>query len=134
MPFTEEQRRNAEDQQRLAAEEPAERVRLIAGPGTGKSRTIEKRVCHVLSNGTDPRQVFVISFTRATCAELKLRVCGYCAAQKISADPQQVHISTMHSLADSEQFIKENALPNRSRDCPQAAWAVALLIFLKLSL
>jgi ATP-dependent DNA helicase UvrD/PcrA len=50
---------------------PGKQIRLVAGPGTGKSRTIEKRIDWILSNQVTPSEVFVISFTRATCTELR---------------------------------------------------------------
>ncbi len=80
MPITPAQRAIAENQQTQAAEDPAQYIRLIAGPGTGKSRTIERRVAHVLQQGAIPGNVYVVSFTRATCEELRGRVRQFCAA------------------------------------------------------
>lgn len=82
-----------------AAQNGADQIRLIAGPGTGKSAAIERRVAHLLSNGTDPSGIFVISFTRATCAELEQRITAFCANQPFSDSSTQIHLSTMHSLA-----------------------------------
>jgi DNA helicase II / ATP-dependent DNA helicase PcrA len=42
----------AEQRQWAAAQDNAAQIRFVAGPGTGKSKTIEKRVAHVL-NTTD---------------------------------------------------------------------------------
>jgi DNA helicase-2/ATP-dependent DNA helicase PcrA len=56
-------------------------------------------VAHVLVQGANPRNVYVISFTRATCAELSDRVRRYCSQQTPPIDAQHVRISTMHSLA-----------------------------------
>jgi DNA helicase-2/ATP-dependent DNA helicase PcrA len=42
---------------------------------------------------------YVISFTRATCAELTGRIQRYCAEQSPPIDAEHVRISTMHSLA-----------------------------------
>ena len=39
--------------QDAAAHSTAAQVRLVAGPGTGKSSTIEERVCWLLREGTD---------------------------------------------------------------------------------
>src|SRR5438094_1615394 len=99
MAITQAQRAAANQQQLQAAQDGSPQVRVIAGPGTGKSRTIEKRVAHVLSQGANPRNVYVISFTRATCAELINRIQRYCAEHTPPLDAQKVRISTMHSLA-----------------------------------
>ncbi|MDQ6912586.1 MAG: ATP-dependent helicase [Verrucomicrobiota bacterium] len=99
MPITPAQRAAAEQQQILAAQDQAPQIRLIAGPGTGKSRTIEKRVAHVLAQNAVPGQVYVVSFTRATCEELRTRVRSYCASLNPPLNADGVRVSTMHSLA-----------------------------------
>lgn len=82
-----------------AARDGAPQVRLVAGPGTGKSHTIEKRVAHLLENGVTPGNIYVISFTRATCAELRARIEKFCSTRPCAAVAAQVWVSTMHSLA-----------------------------------
>ena len=99
MPITQAQATAAAQAQRLAAIEPANRVRLVAGPGTGKSATIERRVAHLLNSGANPQRFFVISFTRAACNELQDRIVRHCANQPCAATSAQVRVSTMHSLA-----------------------------------
>ncbi len=98
MPITAAQKAAAEQHQWNAAHDPAPQVRLVAGPGTGKTRTIEKRVAHVIVNGATAGSVFVISFTRATCAELRKRISTFLNANSLGA-ASSVHVSTMHALA-----------------------------------
>ncbi len=74
MAITPAQIAHANQAQWAAAQANAPQVRLIAGPGTGKSATIERRVAHVLNSGTSAQTVFVISFTRASCRELQERI------------------------------------------------------------
>jgi superfamily I DNA/RNA helicase len=76
MPITAAQIAQAEQRQWQAARDGAAQVRLVAGPGTGKSATIERRVAHVLNNGANAQHIYVISFTRATCADLAERLRG----------------------------------------------------------
>jgi DNA helicase-2/ATP-dependent DNA helicase PcrA len=99
MPITTAQSAHAEQMQWTAARDGAPQVRLVAGPGTGKSHTIEKRVAHLLENGATPGNIYVISFTRATCAELLARIQKFCSTRPCAALAAQVRVSTMHSLA-----------------------------------
>ena len=99
MQITQAQRAAADQQQLQTAQDAAPQLRLIAGPGTGKSRTIERRVGHVLAQGINAANVYVISFTRATCKELSDRVRAFCASLDPPVNAQQVRVSTMHSLA-----------------------------------
>ena len=99
MPITAAQKAQADQRQWVAAQDQAPQVRLVAGPGTGKSYTIEKRVADLLNNGATPTNVYVISFTRATCGELADRIRAFCSGQPCATVAPQVRISTMHSLA-----------------------------------
>lgn len=90
--------RTPTDDQKRAARDPQAQVRLLAGPGTGKSFVIEERVRWLLENGAAPKSIFVVSFTRASSADLRRRVVEYCVAH----DQRGVHlvsVSTLHSLA-----------------------------------
>ena len=98
MPITPQQIQAAEANQSVAAHDAAPQIRLVAGPGTGKSFSIEERVCWLLSQGLQPRAVTVVSFTRASSVELRSRIHAYCTRnnQHNGAD---VRVSTLHSLA-----------------------------------
>ena len=99
MPITLAQKIVAEERQWQAARDSAPQIRIVAGPGTGKSRTIEKRVAHLLENGVNPQNLYVISFTRATCTELRERIHNFCADRSCDPLASNVRVSTMHSLA-----------------------------------
>lgn len=99
MAFTREQIAHAEAQQWAAARDDSHQVRLVAGPGTGKSYTIEKRIAHLLNNGVEARGLYVLSFTRATCQELRGRIQSFCIGQPCEATAPQVTVSTIHALA-----------------------------------
>lgn len=99
MPITDAQKAVAEQRQWTAARDKAPQVRLVAGPGTGKSHTIEKRIADLLTNEATPGNVYVISFTRATCAELTARIQSFCSSLPCANAATQVRVSTMHSLA-----------------------------------
>ena len=99
MPITQQQIQTAQSLQFQAAHDMNQYVRLIAGPGTGKSRCIEERVDYLLSQGIDPDEIFVISFTRASARDLRDRIIRYCGHSGRGHLASRVNISTMHSLA-----------------------------------
>jgi DNA helicase-2/ATP-dependent DNA helicase PcrA len=68
----------AEEVQRAAATDATLQVRVVAGPGTGKSFTIEQRVCWLLEQEIDPSAIAAVSFTRASALDLQSRVHGAC--------------------------------------------------------
>lgn len=98
MPLTPQQVLAAEAHQQAAAHDASQLVRLVAGPGTGKSRSIEERIRWLLASGTPPQSVYVVSFTRASSRDLQERVESYCA-QRNQPGVAQVRVSTLHSLA-----------------------------------
>lgn len=98
MPITPAQIAAAGAVQHAAAHDEAGQVRLVAGPGTGKSASIEERVCWLLAQGVDPEQVAVVSFTRASAADLRVRVHSY-ATQPGYGNIGEVPVTTLHSLA-----------------------------------
>jgi ATP-dependent DNA helicase UvrD/PcrA len=75
-------------------------VRLVAGPGTGKSATIEERFRWLYADlHVHPRRVFGVSFTRAASTDLKLRVSRYCQKHNVAVGAHEIRLSTLHSLA-----------------------------------
>ncbi len=98
MPITQQQMQNAQARQHAAARDPRPRVRLVAGPGTGKSFAIGERVRWLLETGIPPHRIYVISFTRAVSLDLRRKVHKCCQDQGFS-NADQVSVSTLHSLA-----------------------------------
>ncbi len=88
----------AETVQFAAARAAQAQVRLIAGPGSGKSSTIEERIRWLLESGVDPLQIAVVSFTNASVIDLQLRLRAHCERHH-QAGIDQVSITTLHSLA-----------------------------------
>ncbi len=64
-----------DDDQRAVALETAGPVAVIAGAGTGKTRTITHRVAYAVATGqVDPQAVMALSFTTAAAQEMKTRL------------------------------------------------------------
>jgi DNA helicase-2/ATP-dependent DNA helicase PcrA len=96
MPFDPTVLIEADDAQKQAAHDSSPQVRVIAGPGTGKSFTIEERVAWLLqAKGIDANAIIAVSFTRASARDLKLRI--YEACRNIP-NIEKVRVGTLHSL------------------------------------
>ena len=46
---------------------------IIAGAGTGKTKTLAHRVAQLVLNGTDPQRILLLTFTRRAAAEMTRR-------------------------------------------------------------
>lgn len=68
---------------------------VVAGPGTGKTEFLVRRVAHILGSGVArPREVIVLSFSRRATSKLKDRI-----EHRIGVTGVPVDVTTFHSLA-----------------------------------
>lgn len=97
MAITADQIQQAKTIQDNAAHDLNGAVRLVAGPGTGKSFVIEERVAWLIQNqNISPNEIIAISFTRASANDLKERI--YSKGTAIGINIHGVRVSTLHSL------------------------------------
>lgn len=82
-----------------AAHDPADIVLLVAGPGTGKSKTIEERASWLLGQYVPPTSIYALSFTRFASEDLGRRIKKHCATVGLAAQSAAIQISTAHALA-----------------------------------
>ncbi|MEZ8198418.1 ATP-dependent helicase [Vibrio splendidus] len=85
-----------------AAISRATNIRVVAGPGTGKTKTMEARVAHLLDKGVDPKSILALSFTNESSTEFKGRVqdtCGYLG--------HKITTGTFHAVFN--RFLKKYA-------------------------
>jgi DNA helicase II / ATP-dependent DNA helicase PcrA len=68
---------------------------IIAGAGTGKTRTLVYRVAHLIDQGIDPRSILLLTFTRRAADEMLRR-----ASLLIDGRCSQVAGGTFHSFAN----------------------------------
>lgn len=71
-----------------------ERVRVVAGPGTGKSFAMKRRVARLLEEGVVPERILPVTFTRVAAEDLHRELVGMRV-------PGCEHLegTTLHSLA-----------------------------------
>src|SRR5687767_4414293 len=58
---------------------PTPPLLIIAGAGSGKTKTLTHRVAHLVLNGADPRRILLMTFARRMAAEMTRRVEHICA-------------------------------------------------------
>ncbi len=68
---------------------------IVAGAGTGKTRTLVFRVAHLIDIGVDPRSILLLTFTRRAAEEMLRR-----ASLLIDNRCSQVAGGTFHSFAN----------------------------------
>jgi DNA helicase-2/ATP-dependent DNA helicase PcrA len=88
-------RSDLNERQREAASFGDTALRIIAGPGTGKTTTLTARVEFLLDQGVPPDRVMLLTFTRRSAREIVGRV----RALRNSAHVQRVVGGTFHSVA-----------------------------------
>jgi DNA helicase-2/ATP-dependent DNA helicase PcrA len=82
------------DAQRTATTAPDGAHRVIAGAGTGKTRTLVHRVAWLLDQGVPPANIVLLTFTRRAAREMLQR-----ASRQVGAKAHGVRGGTFHSFA-----------------------------------
>jgi uncharacterized protein (TIGR00375 family) len=64
------------DRQRRAVEHPDGRLLIVAGPGTGKTRTLTMRIAHLMiRKDVSSDKILAVTFTRKAAREMQQRLC-----------------------------------------------------------
>jgi len=104
--------------QRVAASAPGGPLLIVAGPGTGKTRTLTHRIAYLCAElGIFPEQCLAITFTRRAAEELRARLEGL-----LGPVAAEVTVATFHALGLT--ILRENAaaagLPEEFRIADEA--------------
>ena len=76
------------------ASSDASTIRAVAGPGSGKSFAIKKRILRLLENKVNPNKILAITFTRTAAQDLKSEISSLGVK-----GAEDVHSRTVHSHA-----------------------------------
>lgn len=83
-------------QQRSAVDHTGSPLLIVAGAGTGKTKTLVARVTRILDDGVDPNRILLLTFTRRAAAEMIGRV----AAASPDRHATQIWGGTFHAMAN----------------------------------
>lgn len=90
----------ANEQQKKAIRTTEGHVLLLAGPGTGKTRTLVQRTAYLLrEKEVDPDEITVTTFTRKATQEVIVRLSRTLADSGHAQDAGKVHIGNFHHIA-----------------------------------
>ena len=83
------------EQQFAAVTAPPGPLLVIAGAGSGKTRTLTYRVAYLLENGIDPRNILLLTFTNKAARQMLDRV-----ANLLPVDASGIWGGTFHSIGN----------------------------------
>jgi uncharacterized protein (TIGR00375 family) len=89
-----EQPQGANEAQQRAMDAGPEPVLVLAGPGTGKTRTLVGRIRRLVDNGVSPRQILAVTFTRRAATEMDGRLLA-----ELGGNAALPRTDTLHALA-----------------------------------
>ncbi|MGB5746725.1 MAG: UvrD-helicase domain-containing protein [Desulfobacterales bacterium] len=96
-------------EQRRAVNHPGGPLLIIAGPGTGKTRTLTHRIAHlIMEKGVSPQNILAVTFTNKAAAEMRARL-----NHLMGNPPSLPLVATFHSFCFSilnDQKIKPSGI------------------------
>src|SRR5262249_37295394 len=80
-------------EQRAAVAHGPTSLLVIAGAGSGKTKTLATRVAHLVANGADPSRILLLTFSRRAASEMIARV-----GKALGGDVRIAWAGTFHAI------------------------------------
>ena len=124
-------RTDLNDRQREAASFGDQPLRVIAGPGTGKTTTLTARVEYLLDQGIQPERILLLTFTRRSAREILSRVRALRASLTYSASraAPSTPLPTRHFDDTTRSWGSAKALGCSITATPRTSWTSCAAIF-----
>ncbi len=103
--------RTLNPEQRRAAQATEGPVLILAGAGSGKTKTLVHRIVHLIrARKVEPHRIVAVTFTNRAASEMRERVAAYAGQEA-----RQVVLSTFHSLGARilREYAPKLGLPQR---------------------
>lgn len=102
--MSEADERQLDDEQRAAVHADEHAIAVLAGPGSGKTRTLSHRARHLLRSQPDTKAL-LLTFTNKAAAEMKNRAVGVAAVRSDRLDAGTFHSFGMRLLRSHGAMI-----------------------------
>jgi len=95
---------------------------IIAGAGSGKTRTLTYRIAHLIEKGVDPYRILALTFTNKAAGEMKDRI-----IKLVGSEARNIWMGTFHSVfarvlrADGDKLGYTNSFTIYDTDDQKAA-------------
>lgn len=94
--------------QRRAVEAGSGPLLIVAGPGTGKTKTLTARITHLIeAEGVDPERILALTFTKKAAEEMRQRLANSSAIKGRSPDILTFHALCYGLLGGELEFVAE---------------------------
>jgi DNA helicase-2/ATP-dependent DNA helicase PcrA len=99
--------------QKRAAEDARCPTLVAAGPGTGKTQTLTRRIEHLLEKGIDPKRILALTFSNKAAEEMRERI-GRTSGEEAAA---RIQVMTFHAYGFDilRTYWQEAGLEARSK-------------------
>lgn len=86
---------NLNPEQKKAVEKTVGPMLIVAGAGTGKTRTLTTKIAKIISDGTPPWRILAVTFTNKASGEMRSRI-----EQMMPKTSSKVWVHTFHSFCN----------------------------------
>lgn len=98
--------------QKIAAQTLKGAVLVLAGAGSGKTRTLTYRTANLIANGVKPKSILTVTFTNRAADDMKAKISKLVGAEIID----EMNLGTFHSIC--LKILRNNLKKvNRSEGC-----------------